>query len=192
MRCARDSRPPGYALVWVILAVAIVAALVATAMPTLVILDERSKAVRTAAQLKSISLGAILFGSLVGNYPGHVSQLTSAITTSDENTCERPMSAANVATWPTNAPYVTFYLPATGLWTDLGRIRDSIPHRAFPPVKTPLFAEIPGVSAAEAAMLDLVVDNGAGDTVTYAAPVNDTTTIVYRLISSALVINNRC
>jgi hypothetical protein len=42
-------------------------------------------------------------------------------------------------------------------------------------------------------MLDLVVDNGTGDTVTYAAPINDTTTVRYRLVSTAVITSGgRC
>ena len=48
------------------------------------------------------------------------------------------------------------------------------------------------VSLEAAAMLDLLVDHGTGDTVTYNAPVNDTTTIRYRVMSSGSIVNNRC
>lgn len=188
MRRASRRLRSGYALVWVIVMTAVIAALVAAVAPSLAISDQRSRAVRTAASLKAISNAYIFIGPLVQNYPGKISLLTNAITTSNRNTCGGAITAVNVSLWPANAPYVVFYTPATGLWTDLGRVRDSIPIRTS---AAAMFAEIPGVRAAEAAMLDLVVDAGSGDTVTYAPPVNDTTTIRYRLISSALV-GNRC
>jgi type II secretory pathway pseudopilin PulG len=181
----------GYALVWVIVMTAVIAALVAAVAPSLAIVDQRSRAMRTAASLKAISNAYIVFGPLVGNFPGNISMLTNAITTGHRNTCRNTMTATNVSVWPTSAPYSAFYTPATGLWTDLGRLRDSIPARTAPG-STPIFAEIPGVTAADAAMFDLVVDNGTGDTVTYAAPVNDTTTIRYRLVSTTLLGGNRC
>jgi type II secretory pathway pseudopilin PulG len=192
MRQARTTSRSGYALVWVIITTAIIAALIAAVAPTLVVVDQRARAVRTAAALKAIANGYLVFGPLVQNYPGNISMLTNAITTGNRNTCRNAMTATNVAIWPVNAPYATQYMPASGLWTELGRVRDSIPARTNPPGTTPIYAEIPGVSAADAAMFDLVVDNGIGDTVTYAAPVNDTTTIRYRLVSSSLVASNRC
>lgn len=181
----------GYALVWVIVMTAIIAALVAAVAPSLVVVNQRSRAIRTATVLRAISDAYLTFGLEVGNFPGSISMLTNAITTSSQNSCGSAMTATNVSTWPTGAPYTPFYTPATGLWTDLGRIRDSIPART-PPGSAPVFAEIPGVSAADAAMFALVVDNGTGDTVTFASPINDTTTIRYRLISAPVHASARC
>src|SRR5690242_15969574 len=132
MRRAFMTSRAGYALVWVIITTAIIAALVAAVAPSLVVIDQRSRAVRTAAALKAISNGVILFGSLVGNYPGNISMLTNTITTANRNTCRVAMTSTNVATWPANAPYDASYTPASGLWTELGRLRDSIPARTSP------------------------------------------------------------
>jgi type II secretory pathway pseudopilin PulG len=181
----------GYALVWVIVLTAIIAALAAAVAPSLVVVNERSRAVRTAKVLKAISDAYLEFGVDVGNFPGELSMLSNAITTSGRNSCRSAMTAANVAGWATKAPYTAFYTPTSGLWTDIGRLRDSIPARTAPGA-TPVFAEIPGVSAADAAIFDLVVDNGVGDTVTYIAPVNDTTTVRYRLVSAASLARPRC
>jgi len=179
-------------LAWVILTVAIIATLIAAAAPTLATMDERARAVSTANELKAIATGFVLFGPLVGAYPGNVSDLTNTLTLASWNTCHLAMSASNVANWPTNAPYVPFYTAASGNWTEMGRIRDSVPVRPNPAARTPIFVEIPGASAADAAMLELVVDGATGDTVTFAAPVNDTTTIRYRVVSTGVVVNNRC
>ena len=191
MHRAQQSRV-GYALVWVILTIAIIAAPIATAAPTLATLNERSRAASTAVMLRALSTGFTQFGVLVGAYPGNVSELTNTLTTSNKNTCRGAMTGSNVGNWPANAPYVPFYVPTSGLWTELGRVRDSVPARPSSPGSAAIFVELPGVSGADAVMLDLLIDNGTGDTVTYAAPVNDTTTIRYRMVSSSAVSNNRC
>ena len=179
-------------LPWIILTVAIIAALAAVVAPALTTLDDRTRALSAAAQLRSIANGFVQFGVAINQYPGHVSQLTIPITTSTKNTCGQNMSAANVTNWTANAPFAPLYTATNGVWTDIGRIRDSVPFRGFPPVKTPIYVELPGVSAENAAMLKTVVDNGTGDTVTFAAAINDTTTVRYRVVSSGVIINNRC
>lgn len=192
MRIARPHRRSGFALPWIILTIAIIAALAAVATPSLTTADDRARALNAAAQLKSIADGFVAYGPLVGSYPGRVSAMSVPITTSSKNTCGQNMTGAQVTTWTTGAPYTSFYTPANGVWTDIGRVRDSVPIRTSPPVKTPIFVELPGVSGEAAAMLKLVVDNGTGDTVSFAPAVNDTTTVRYRAVSSAVVVNNRC
>jgi type II secretory pathway pseudopilin PulG len=192
------SRRSGWALVWIILTLAIIAVLFAAAAPMLVTLDDRARAQNAAAQLRIIAAGFDNFGPVVGNYPGRVSQLTNLITTSDKNSCSGVMTSSNVSNWSSNAPYGSIYTTPGGTWTDIGRIRDSVPARPGPPPgtmpgSTPIYVEIPGVSGNVAAILDLLVDHGiAGtDTVTFAAPVNDTTTIRYRVVAGTHLLN-RC
>jgi len=182
----------GFALPWIILTVAIIAALVATAAPTLATLDDRERALSAAAKLESIAGGFVAFEDAVGHYPGNLWELTTPITMASKNTCRGNMKLSDVSNWPDEPPYAPFYMPPNGAWTDIGRIRDSVPARAAPPLKTPIYIELPGVSGEDAAMLKAVVDGAAGDTVSFAAPVNDTTTIRYRVLSSGRVVNNRC
>ena len=66
-----------------------------------------------------------------------------------------------------------------------------MPLRTSPNSEPPIFVELPGVKGEVATMLDLLVDHGTGDTVTCAAPVNDTTTIKYRVVPTMLI-NNQC
>jgi len=182
----------GYALPWIILTVAIIAALAAVVAPTLTTLDDRTRALNSANRLKLIATGFVNFGIALNQYPGRVSQLALPLTTNDRNTCGQSMSGGDVTNWTANAPFAPIYTATNGTWTDIGRIRDSVPFRSFPPVKTPIYVELPGVSGEDAAMLKTVVDNGSGDTVSFAAAVNDTTTVRYRVVSSGVIINNRC
>jgi len=188
----RRPHPRGYALPWIILTVAIIAAIAAFVAPALTTLDDRTRASNSATQLRLIAAGFVQFGVTLNQYPGRVSQLALPLTTSDKNTCGQNMSNGDVTNWTANAPFAPIYTPTNGTWTDIGRIRDSVPFRSFPPVKTPIYVELPGVSGEDAAMLKNVVDNGTGDTVSFAAAVNDTTTVRYRVVSSGVIINNRC
>jgi type II secretory pathway pseudopilin PulG len=174
----------GFALVWVIVTVAIVAALIAAAAPTLAVMNERERAERTAFQLKLITIGVWAFRERLNVYPGNLSQLTNAVTTASRNSCRGTFTSGQVNDWADDATFSLFYMPTNGLWTELGRIRDSIPVRT---ANAAIYVEIPGVRSADAAMLNLLVDGGSGDTVTFAAPVNDTTTIRYRLLSSGQI-----
>src|SRR5262249_33589221 len=83
--------PRGYAFAWIILTVAIIAAIAAVAAPALTSLDDRTRALNSATQLKFIANGFIQFGNAVNQYPGRVSQLTIQITTSTLNTCGQTM-----------------------------------------------------------------------------------------------------
>jgi hypothetical protein len=193
----KDMRQPstnrrGYALVWVILTVAIIAALVATAAPMLATINDRERATRTATDLRAIAVGFFFFEQNVGRYPGNVSQLTNTLRTTNRNSCRLLMTSADTVKWLANGPFVSFYVGPNGRYTDIGRIRDSVPARTAPGGTSPIFVEIPAVNANDAAMLDLVVDGDTGDTVTYTAPVNDTTTVRYRLIPSSFIDNNTC
>jgi type II secretory pathway pseudopilin PulG len=195
MRTTPAARPMwrhGYALPWIILTVAIIAALAAVVAPALTTLDDRARAQSSATRLKLIATGFVQFGVTINQYPGRVSQLALQLTTSDKNTCGQSMTSGDVTQWTGGAPFAPIYTATNGTWTDIGRIRDSVPFRSSPPVKTPIYVELPGVSGEDAAMLKNVVDNGTGDTVSFAAAVNDTTTVRYRVVSSGVIINNRC
>src|SRR5262249_8195859 len=106
--------PRGYALPWIILTVAIIAALAAVGAPALTTLDDRTRALNSATQLKLIANGFVQFGAALNQYPGRVSQLTTPITTSTKNTCGQTMSAADVTQWTANAPFAPIYTATNG------------------------------------------------------------------------------
>lgn len=190
MRHPSDCR--GFALPWVVLTVAILAVLAAVAAPDLATIHDRARIASTATRLRGIAAGVTSFGTKVVAYPGRVSQLSTAITTSDRNTCHAAMSSTNVTNWQTNGPFFSLLATTAGLWTEIGRVNDSIPVRTSPGGTQAIVVDIPGVRAADAALLDAYIDGATGDTVTYNAPVNDTTTVHYRLLSSSAVRSNTC
>ncbi len=195
----RPIRPrPGYALLWVLVLIAILTALGAAVAPSLLTSNDYDRVSRTAATLKTISDGVRNFNTVVKRNggtrqaPGFYSQLTGLIANGDPTSChvagQQTMNAADVTSWVANAPFVPFLFPTDGLETPLGHIRDSVPDRTADKTTSGYFwVEIPGASGQDAYLLDQFVDGtgnagaGTADTVQYNAPIGDTTTIRYRI-----------
>jgi hypothetical protein len=165
----------------------------------------------TMATLRQVGLGIVNFGGAIRRistgggpltFPGKISYLTAAPTpavTADHNTCGsagtgNQYSTTSVSDWSLSGPFVTFQIPAGGLWTPIGRLRDSINVRT---ATGALFLEIPDVSLTDATNFDNFVDNGTGDTITivHGAVVGapDTTTVRIRVLTTAQGTSfNRC
>jgi type II secretory pathway pseudopilin PulG len=180
------SRRRGFALMYVLLALAVAATVAAVAAPSLIGARDRARVLESAKRLSAISAGIRQFAAVVGHYPGTVSELTIPITTASTNSCGQPMSGSpngDVASWAAGMAYSPYYADDNGPWTPIGRIKNAIPTRPQGG-KNPLFIDVDGVSATDAALLATLVDGLTGDTVTALhAPVNDTTTIRYRAVS---------
>ena len=182
----------GFTLPWVILTVTILAALPAVVAPEMATIHDRNRMAAVAARMREIAAKATAFYTSLGVYPGRISQLSNPITTSDHNSCNRTMTSKNVSDWTSTGPFIDFWSDRSGAWTAIGRLVDSVPGRTNPGHTEPVYADIAGVSSADAAMFDAYVDGATGDTVTIGTIVNDTTTVRYRLLSSTEVGNNHC
>jgi type II secretory pathway pseudopilin PulG len=204
----RQSR--GYALLWVLVMVAILAALAASASPYLRTGVDVTRYDTMRSILAQIGQGLVNFETAVQdgqsksvhNYPGAFSQLSNPITTGNHNTCNTAMTIAvpnkgntsDSITWIAVGPFVSFTIPTNGLVTPLGRMRDSIPYRGTVGGTLPIYMEIPAVTGEDANGFDTYIDAGVGDTVTLVHPlVNDTTTLRIRLLISGLgLVSNIC
>ena len=187
----------GYVLPWIIVTIAIIAALAAAAAPSLVVLNDTARANAAAATLRQLSAAINSFESSVrsgngvtkNNFPGQLSELATQVTQSNHTSCwTTVMTSIDSTTWLSAGPFITFYVPPDGLQTPIGRIRDSIPDRG-PNTSDSIWIEIPGVTSGDARLLDQVVDgaaNGTVDTVRYHTPVNDTTTVRFRVTPQQL------
>lgn len=186
----RPLAPPGFTLPWVILTVAILAALAAVVAPEVATIHDRRRMASVASRLRGLGPELDNFRSNVGVYPGRLSQLSNPISTSDKNSCGAQMTSTNVGNWTSTGPFVDFWFDQSGVWTEIGRVSDVIPTRASPGHTDPIYVDVAGVSSADAAMFDAYVDGDTGDTVSVGAIVNNTTTVRYRLPS--VVGNNHC
>jgi Tfp pilus assembly protein PilE len=189
----------GFVLPWIIMSVAILAILAAVVAPSVATMIDRQRAIATVKTLTQIGVGIGAFENAIhssststtNNYPGDVSQLSTVVRpTLDRNSCNlTTMTVHDSTDWVANGPFVPMYIPTTGLWTPIGLIVDDIPARTSAGA---LYVLIAGVSTADMAMLDAVIEGGAGVVVTQThSPVNDTTTVQVRLLTTAQV-QNKC
>lgn len=186
MRLHHTRERRGFAYIWVLVTVAVLAAIIAAAAPYLYTTPDPTRISTTIAELRAIGVGVNTFEATEARkFPGKISYLDIAITTTSVNSCwaTNAFAAADVTTWNNNAPYITSYLPTGGVWTPIGLIRDSIPNRSSNHNDS-IWLEMPGVSAEDARLLDITVDgtaDGTKDTIRFHTPVNDTTTIRVRV-----------
>lgn len=172
--------------------VALLAILAAVIAPSVATMVDRKRALATSVTLHQITDGIVAFELVVhktttsstNDFPGDVSQLAIVVRPNlDNDSCGNAMTAHDSTDWVANGPFVPMYIPLGGLWTPIGRIADDIPTRTS---VGGIYILIPGVTAADAATLKAVIDNGTGDTVTTLhAAISDTTTVQYRALSPA-------
>lgn len=164
--------------------------LAAAAAPYLREARDHERIVATSARLHEISVGVNAFEVVVSSkFPGRISELTTPITRNSPNSCWQTNFSTNggnadTIKWATGgAPYAASFMPTTNLYTPIGYILDSIPSRNGA-TNDSLWVTIPNVSANDARLLKLYVDgsiDSTRDTVRFHTPLNDTTTIRYRV-----------
>jgi type II secretory pathway pseudopilin PulG len=185
---------PGYILVYILLTVAIMAALATALVPAMTGKVDSARIATTAATMQTLVLAVDTFTTHVTKLPGKVSQLTTAIKTTDRNSCHAVFVAGEVTNWVTYGPYLAnAFADVNGLYTPIGRVRDSIPIRVAG--KNDLYIDIPGVDVNDAAKFKFYIDAGAGDTVSTIPTVvtrTDTTTVRFRVVKGSLLPNGQC
>jgi prepilin-type N-terminal cleavage/methylation domain-containing protein len=176
----------GFTLMEVAVSAVLIGILAAATIPTLSEFIETRDAETTAKTLSSIATGIAAFKAVVVQgaagtnvYPGRISYLTNAITTTSLNSCGTTYASLGattnlVANWNANAPFVTFYIPPGGLQTPVGTIQDAM-------VRTPATANVGtlaivmlAIDSMDAVRLERVID---GDD----ASGTDLTTGVFRI-----------
>ncbi len=184
----------GYILVYVLLTVAIMAALATALVPTMAGKSDSARIATTAATMQNLVLSVDSFLLHVKKLPGNVSQLSAAIARTDKNSCQTAYANADVTNWLTYGPYLNnVFADSNGLNTPIGRLRDSIPKRAAG--KNDFYIDIPGVDVNDAVKFKFYIDAGTGDTVSTIPAVvtrTDTTTIRFRVIKGSTLGNGQC
>lgn len=180
---------------WTIALVAIIAAAAAVAAPYLAQMNDVDRITRTATILRTVAAGVDSFNAtartgVAFNNPNNLAQLTVTIVNGQTAGCTaQTYNATAVTNWATGAPYVTYSMPAAGLWTPIGRL-NNLPSRTTATAGTartansdPYYIQIPNVHIKDARMLDLLIDGvinnaGATDTVLYTAVASDSTVLL--------------
>ena len=179
----------GFAYLWVLAVAAIIAILAAAVLPKLASQNDTKRVAAAAKTLDSLSADVNLFFTSVTMFPGKLSHLTAAILSTDVNSCWATYGGGNAGKWV--GPYAGFLMPPAGLYTPIGRIRDSVPNRNANRNDS-IWIEIPGINVSDARLLDAYVDgtsDSTKDTVRFHAPVGGTTTVRFRVTPSTL---NKC
>jgi type II secretory pathway pseudopilin PulG len=188
MRAARGRRG-GYAILWALMVIAIIAVLMAAVAPSLMQSNEVSRVTDAATKLKLVSNAVDSFAKYIRHatgvagkheVPGSLTDLETLIAIGGTSGCSGvTYSNFGQNNWTTNGPFVQIYMPPNGLWTSIGRI-------AEPPTRIGAQATfdltIPNVSLQDAQMLDQIVDgnqNSAADTVKYGPATNGLVTLTY-------------
>jgi hypothetical protein len=179
----------GYALLWFIVIVSVFAAIAAAATPYLTMAEDRRAVDSTARILRDLGVAINNMEAGVSRkFPGRPSQVTNYLTSAGNyrimSCWNNTYSGGDSTTWTTVAPFAAFYVPTNGLWTPLGRIRDSVENRAGNQNTAFIWLDIPGANAELVRMLDVTVDgvlDSLNDTIQYNPPVNETTTVRYRV-----------
>ncbi len=185
----------GFALMWSIVTIALIAALVAAVAPTLTQMVDVTRVETTADYLRDISVAVDSFNKTVKRgassftTPRYVHLLDTIVVSGDSIGCVSNQTYNNTAVnnWNTNGPFLPFYFSPNGLETPLGHVSDST-SRTMGTLAVrrtsqndSLFIQIPNVYVGFARMMDLNVDGTAdpnADTVRFTAPGADSLVLV--------------
>lgn len=192
----------GYAYLWVLASIAIVAVLVAASAPYLAQSADLIAVKQTSDILHRLSDGVDSFYVYVKTaptkhaLPHFINQLTTTeLVSGDSGGCSNiNYNNAAVTAWNGNAPFTDIYVPVGGIWTSLGKVND-VPSKSDTlegEIRTgnrdEYYIQIPNVDYSLAQMLDMYVDgtiDGAADTVRYTAPdATGRTLLSYRATST--------
>jgi prepilin-type N-terminal cleavage/methylation domain-containing protein len=197
----RPLRRAGFTLVEVIVALAVVLILAAVAVPQLAGYLDQKRIEETATQMAEIrdalykpGTTNTAFYQTVGSNAGALHQLTTAITTSDLDSCQTTFSGAQRGNWPNGGPFLNYIVTTSGIATPIGQTDDvliRVPANGGGSTGTLRVRWNNTVSLEDAQALDLYVDLTAGSTsgvVQYAAQAGtDMATLYYDI-----VINGSC
>lgn len=186
----------GYVLVYIIVAIAAVAAFSALLAPSVASTSDQARIAATALTLQRLEAGMDSFVTHVTVFPGTVSELTTPITTASKNSCQANMVASNVTGWNTWGPFLwTMFADPAGIYTPIGRIKNTVPTRVLG--KNDVYVDIPAVDTADATALDRYIDGSSGtlgDTITIipTTPTHDTATVRFRIVKGTALPTGVC
>jgi type II secretory pathway pseudopilin PulG len=180
------ARRNGYVLVYIVIAIAVVAVVAVTLAPDAQGVADRALAAKTYAQLAELDTGIVKFGTVIKRvatvYPGAIHQLSNVLTTSDEVSCQNnAMTATSIANWNTNGGFSHQYITKSGLHTPIGTINDVIEHSAS---NAAMYLRIPAMDTALIDRMDALVDGGNGGAagkILFTLTTSPTADLLYRV-----------
>jgi hypothetical protein len=199
MPSTRKSR--GAVLLWIVVTIAVIAAVAATAAPLLLQINDTNRVAISARLLRDVAQGVDSFNAVVvrgpsngrtNTTPASLELLTTPVVASRPAGCKgQQYDSASVSGWAAGGPFAPYVMPSEGLWTPIGRINNA-PSRSATRAgdarrapNDPYFIQIARVDVKLARLIDLYVDgmaNAAGDTVQYTPPARDSSVLLsYRV-----------
>lgn len=188
-------------LLWILVTIAVIAAVVAVTAPLLMQLNDTDRITLSARLLHDVAHGVDSFNTVVkrgsgstaiNTTPASLELLTSAIGNNAAAGCRgQQYDTSSVSAWAANAPFAAYVMPAEGLSTPIGRINNA-PSRSATvaadqrrTTADAYFIQIAQVDVKMARLLDVYVDgvaNASADTVQYSTPSRDSTVLLsYRV-----------
>jgi hypothetical protein len=188
-------------LMWILVTIAVVAAVAAATAPLLMQINDRNRIAITARMLRDVARGVDSFNVVVkrgpstsatNTAPASLDLLTVVMRSGATSGCRgQRYDTSSVSAWGANAPFAPYVMPAEGLSTPIGRLNNAPSRSAAATAdqrrsgSDPYFIQIPRVDVSMARLLDLYVDgvgNANADTVLYTTPARDSTVVVsYRV-----------
>lgn len=162
-------RRPGFTLVEIVVAVAIMALLTAVTLPTVAQYLSDQKIATTASTLTALKNGIATFRANVVVSPSRLTHLTRAITSTDTTSCTgrgialpfAPYGSVAALRWSIAGPYYPKALSTYGLQVPIGTISDTLSRTAAAGTASYLNITIRNVRFQDAVKLNDLMDGTA-------------------------------
>lgn len=161
---------PGFGLIEVIIAVAIMMLLAATVLPNLMGVFDRARVDNAEKSLKALIDGMSEMRADNQDWPGRLSHLVTPITTADLNICGSTYPVGKVGNW--GGPYLDRLIPSTGVPVAIGIAQNQLVREVISGNDAYLIIQVSGVTEEDAQQLNLQVDadnSFTSGTVVYSA-----------------------
>ena len=155
-------RPAGFTFIEIIVGLAIVLMVATVVTPVLLGRLDAARIETSLKTLDAIKTGVESFENDVGQFPGQLSHLSTAITTSQEDICDNDYSNSEANRW--SGPYLDRIVPSTGLRLPIGRAKnqlDELPNNSSNP--TSIRMTVDSVAVEDAEELNVLLDGDVGN-----------------------------
>jgi prepilin-type N-terminal cleavage/methylation domain-containing protein len=147
----------GLTLIEIVVVIVVLLILAAAIAPSLVGSLDRERVSTAATTLQEITDAMSEMRKDSQDWPGRLSHLSTAITTSDQNVCGNAYTAGKVGNWA--GPYIDRVIPSTGIPVGIGTASNTVYRSSVSGQDALLTIEITSVQEADALSLNTVVDN---------------------------------